>query len=120
MARPTKDPADALTYRLNVRMTDAEGQQLESDAAQAGLTLSDHATRKLEVRSKPRRMKATPERQALITGLGMLGHIRADINQLVKDRMAHKFVRPEDVEAALQAVSMLADLIQSELAANGD
>jgi hypothetical protein len=120
MARPTKNPADALTYRLNARLTDAEGQQLEQDAAAAGLTVSDYAARKLAVRAKPRRSTATPERRALITGLGMLGNIRADLNKLVKDRQAHHFVKPEDAEAAFNSITILADLIQSELSGDGD
>ena len=120
MARPTKDPADALTYRLNARLTDAEGQQLEQDAAAAGLTVSDYAARKLAVRAKPRRSTATPERQALIKGLGQLGNIRADLNKLVKDRQAHHFVKPEDAEAAFKAITLIADQIQLNLPDDGD
>jgi hypothetical protein len=107
MARPTKDPANPLTFRVNLRMTDAEGQQLADDAAAAGLTVSDHL-RGLAVQAQPRRMKATPDRAALIEALGPLGfirsdmiHVRADINQLLKDRWAYKFVSPERVDAAL-------------------
>ena len=120
MARPIKDPAHALTYRLNARLTDAEGQQLEQDAAAAGLTVSDYAARRLALRAKPRRQTATPERQALIKWLGQLGNIRADLNKLVKDRQAHHFVKPEDAEASFKAVTMLAELIQIELSGNGN
>lgn len=119
MARPTKDPAHALTYRLNARLTDAEGQQAEQDAAAAGLTLSDYVAKRLGLRAKPRRTKATPEQQAFIKGLGQLGNIRADINQLVKDRQSHHFVKPEQVEAALQAITDLADHLL-KLSGNGD
>ena len=118
MARPTKDPAQQLTYRLNARLTGAEGQQLEQDAAAAGLSVSDYV-RGLAVRAKPRRMKATPEQQAIIKGLGQLGNIRADINQLVKDRQKHHFVKPEQVEATLQAITDLADQLL-KLSGNGD
>lgn len=120
MARPTKDPADALTYRLNARLTGAEGQQLEQDAAAAGLTVSDYVARRLAVRVRPRRERATPERQALIKWLGQLGNIRADLNKIVKDRQAHHFVKPEDAEAAFNSVTMLADLVQIELSGNGN
>ena len=115
MARPTKNPADALTYRLNARMTDAEGQQLEADAAEAGKTVSDYVAGKLAVRSQPRRMKATPERAALIKALGPLGAIRADINQLLKDRWAYKFVNPEQVERVFKAIEDMADHILNDL-----
>ena len=119
MARPTKTPADQLTFRGGFRLTEAERQQLVYDAAAAGQSVSDYV-RGLVVRSKPRRARVTPELQALVTGLGVLGNIRADINQLIRDRHAYRFVKPEDVEAALKAVSTLADLILSELPANGD
>lgn len=109
MARPKKDPAQQLTYRVNARMTDAEGQKLEADAAATGLTVSDHL-RGLATSgtSRPRRIKATPERAALIKALGPLGFIRtdlqrvrADINQILKDRWAYKFVKPEQMDAAI-------------------
>lgn len=118
MARPIKDPAQQLTYRLNVRMTDTEGQQLEDNAAEAGLSVSDYV-RGLAVKAKPRRVKATPEQQAFIKGLGQLGNIRADINQLVKDRQAHHFVKPEAVDAALNSITDLADQL-FKLTGNGD
>lgn len=115
MARPTKDPADALTYRLNARMTDAEGQQLEQDAAAAGLTVSDYVAQKLALRAKPRQIKATPERAAWIKALGTLGHIRADLNQVLKDRWAYKFVTPERVEGIFAALDRIAHQIHTDL-----
>ena len=120
MARPTKDPADALTYRLNARLTDAEGQQAEQNAAAAGFTLSDYTAYCLRVRAKPRRVRSTPERQALIKYLGQLGNIRADLNKLVKDRQAHHFVNPDDAAASFKAITLLADLVLLELSGDGD
>lgn len=119
MARPSKPAAEKLTRRGNFRLTETEGQQLDNDRAAAGLSESDYV-RGLIVKAKPRRQASTPERQALIKWLGQLGNVRADINQLVKDRQAHHFVKPEDVEAALKSVVNLSDLIHSELSGNGD
>ena len=118
MARPTKIPADQLTRRGNFRLTEAEGQQLDHDAAAAGQSVSDYV-RGLVVRAKPRRVQASPERRAIIASLGQLGNIRADINQLVKDRQAHSFVRPEDVSAALSSITRLADEL-IKLSGDGD
>lgn len=114
MARPIKDPADQLTYRANARMTDAEGQKLEADAAAAGKTVSDHL-RGLAVQAPPRRTKATPDRAALIKALGPLGSIRADINQLLKDRWAYKFVNPDQVERVFKAIEDMANHILNDL-----
>lgn len=64
---------------------------------------------------KPNRPQATPERQALIRALGQLGNVRADLNQLVKDRQAHTFVKPEDAEAAFKSIALIPDMIHAEL-----
>lgn len=107
MARPKKTPDEQLTYRANFRATTLQGQQIEQAAAEAGKTVSDYLLG-LAVGAKPRRKKATPERAAIITALTQLGPIRADINQLVKDRISHKFVNPEQVQRSLAALEDLA------------
>lgn len=116
--RPIKDPADKRTKTPCVRYTPAELVQLETNAAAAGMSVSDF-TRFRTLGIKPDRPQATPERQALIKYLGQLGYIRADINQLVKDRQSHHFVNPVDVEAALTTITTLADMIHHELTGNG-
>lgn len=114
MARPKKTPDEQLTYRKNFRATAAEGEHIEKAAAEAGQTVSDFL-RGLAVGAKPRRKKATPERLALIMALTQLGPIRADINQLVKDRIAHKFVNPEQVQRSLAALEDIAHKIHKDL-----
>jgi hypothetical protein len=128
MARPKKDPAEQLTFRVNSRMTEIEGEKLEADAAAAGLTVSDYL-RGLAVQAQPRQPKATPERAALILSLGPLGfirsdisHARADINQMLKDRWAYKYIEPERVEtvlakmeAAIVAIEAIADKVHNNL-----
>ena len=110
MARPKKDPATSQGYRLNARLSDEQGRQLEQNAAEAGMTVSDYV-RALAVQAPPRKRIATPERAELIKALAQLGflrsdmsHVRADINQMLKDRFAHKYMRPEQVEASLAAL----------------
>jgi len=119
MARPLKDPVNALTKTARFRVTEAELIKLETLATLAGSTVSDYC-RARTLNAKPRRQTITPERQALIRALGQLGNIRADINQLVKDRQQHFFVKPDDVEAALQAITDLADRILNDLSGDGD
>jgi hypothetical protein len=116
--RPIKDPADKRTETPCVRYTPAEIVQLDKNAAAAGMSVSDF-TRFRTLGIKPQRPKATPEQQEAIRALGQLGNIRADINQLVKDRQAHHFVKPENVEAALKAITDLADQLL-KLSGNGD
>lgn len=114
MARPPKPQDEQLTHRGNFRLTDAEGQQLESDAAAAGLTVSDYV-RGLVVQAKPRFPKASPDRAALIKALGILGFVRSDINQILKDRWAYKFVAPERVESVFDRIEAIADHIHNQL-----
>lgn len=117
--RPIKDPDAKRTEKPGVLYTPPEIVQLEANAAEAGMSVSDW-TRHRTINAKPQRRQATPERQALIKALGQLGHIRADINQLVKDRQAHHFVKPEDAEAAFKAITLIADQILNDLSGDGD
>lgn len=119
MARPTKPALEQLTYRGGFRLTETERQQLEQAAAITGQSVSDYV-RGVVVRSKPRRVRSTPERQALIKYLGQLGSIRADLNKLVKDRQAHHFINPHDAEASFKAITRLADLVLLELSGDGN
>ena len=100
--RPIKDPDAKRTEKPGVLYISPEIVQLEKNAAATGMSVSDW-TRHLRINAKPQRRQATPERQTLIKALGELGHIRAYINQLVKDRQAHHFVKPEDAEAGFKA-----------------
>jgi hypothetical protein len=117
--RPIKDPADKRTETPCVRYTPAESVQLEKNAEAAGMSVSDF-TRFRTLGVKPNRPTTTPERQALIRGLGQLGNIRADLNRLVKDRQQHHFVKPEDAEAAFKAITLIADQINIDLSGDGD
>lgn len=119
MARPIKNPAEALTKTARFRVTEAElSEQLPANAAAAGFANVSDYCRAQTLNAKPRRDKITPERQALIRYLGELGNIRADLNQLVKDRQAHHFLKPESVDAALQGIAALSDLLHAELSGN--
>ena len=114
MARPNKAPADQRTKRPIFRTSENESARIEQSAADAGLTVSDYL-RGLVLNAKPRLVKASPERAALIKALGTLGNIRADINQILKDRFAHEYVPIERVDKVFTAIEDLADKILTEL-----
>lgn len=114
MARPPKDPAEQLTERATFRLTESEARQIAQAAADSGQTVSDFV-RGVVLKAKPRRTKATPERAALIAALGTLGFIRSDINQVLKDRWAYKFVQPERVEGIFARIEAIADHIHNGL-----
>lgn len=121
MARPIKTPAEGLTKTARFRVTDAElSEQLPANAAAAGFANVSDFCRAQTLNAKPRRPTTTPERQTLIKALSQLGNIRADLNQLVKDRQAHRFVKPDDAEAVFKAITQIADQIQADLSGNGD
>lgn len=116
MARPTKPPASSLLKTARFRVTETElAETLPELAKAAGYTTVSDYCRAQTLNAKPRRKKATPERLALIAGLGQLGHIRSDINKLLQDRWAYKYVTPEQVAKALAKIEALADTIQTAL-----
>lgn len=114
MARPTKPNNVKLSKTARFRVTDSEFLKLEELAKSEGLSLADFCRSRL-MGAKPRSRKATPERLALVAALGTLGNIRADINQLLKDRHAHRFTKPQDVKAVFRAIEKIADHIQTDL-----
>lgn len=118
MARPTKPAAVRLTQLVQCRMSESEFLQLTEAANASGLSVSDFCRVRL-TNAKPRRKKATPERLALIAGLGSLGNIRSDINQLLKDRWAYKYVTPEQLQKAFAAIEAIAGTILNDLS-DGD
>lgn len=118
MARPTKPDHVKLSKTARFRVTDGEFLKLEELARSEGLSLADFCRSRLS-NAKPRSRKASPERLALIAALGTLGNVRADINQLLKDRHAHKFINPQDVQSVFAAIEKIADHIQTDLS-NGD
>lgn len=118
MARPTKPDSVKLSKTARFRVTETEFLKLEEMAKNEGLTLADFCRIRL-MAAKPRSRKVTPERLSLITALGTLGNIRADINQLLKDRHAHRFVKPDDVQKVFIDIRKIAHQIQMDLGDGG-
>ena len=114
MARPTKTPDQPRDKTAKFRVTDAELSQLERLATESGQTISDYLRGKA-LNAQPVRHKASPERAALIVALGPLGSIRSDINQVLKDRWAYKFVEPERVEGIFARIEAIAEHIVNSL-----
>jgi hypothetical protein len=100
--------------RLHIRLTAEEHTRLNEQAAERGLTVSD-LIRTTALNTKPRLRKADPERAALIKGLGELGKIGSNVNQIAhelhRDRIAGKGPRVPDglIEAALYAIRNLSN-----------
>jgi hypothetical protein len=114
MARPEKIIEDKRTQTARVRLTAAEATKLNAAAEEEGLTLSDFIRNKA-LNAKPRRRPLDPDRKVLISSLGSLGHIRADINQMLKDRWAYKFVDAARVDSAFTSIEAIADKIHNTL-----
>jgi len=100
--------------RLHIRLTSDEETLLSEQAAEQGLTVSD-LVRNAALGSKPRLKKADPERAALIRGLGELGKIGSNVNQIAhelhRERIAGTGHHVPDglIEAALHAVKTLSN-----------
>jgi len=114
MARPEKEIDQKRTITARFRLTAAEAMQLDKAAIEEGLSLSDYLRAKA-LNAKPRVKPKNLERTELIKYLGNLGNIRADINQILKDRWAGKFVKPEQVSNAFASIEEIADRIHNTL-----
>lgn len=111
MARPKKEPTKKVQYRIPKSRYEEFEKEIKDSPFQ---TVSDYC-RARDLNMKPLRKKATPERLALIAGLGSLGNIRSDMNQLLKDARAFRHIQPERVENLFALIEAMADTIQTEL-----
>lgn len=83
MSRPQKSILYRRTKRVELRLTEAEEKALIGLAEDAGLSVSEFI-RKAALGSKPRTVKACPERASFIKGLAELGKIGSNVNQIAK------------------------------------
>jgi len=81
MARPLKQASEKRSNIAKVRLTSAEKKQMKAAAEIEGVTVSD-LLRLRTLSTLPLRRKPSPERAALIRGLGELGKLGSNINQI--------------------------------------
>lgn len=116
---PKKPDEIRLSKTARFRLTESEFLKLEKMAESEGLTVADFCRTGL-MKLKPKQKKTTPERLALIAGLGNLGNIRADLNQLLKEqRSSYSLIKSERILHTFALIEFMADTIQNELH-NGD
>ena len=118
MARPPKEVDEKKGNIVKFRATDAEKQSIEQRAFDEGLTTTDLI--KLKVLGKePKRRKASPERAILIKGLGDLGRIGSNINQIARalnrDHNGQWDVPKDAIAAALYDLTRLSNHIINSL-----
>ena len=118
MARPKKD-IEARVFVIQARVTADELVRLRDLASTFEVSMSDFIRLKL-LASKPRRRRLSPELGVLIRALGTIGNIRADLNQILKDRWAHRYVRPSQIESIFDSLSKISNAIHDNLRDNGD
>ena len=107
MARPPKTPAQPFEISLPIRLTKSQHEALKLKAEQEGLNVSDFVRGKL-LNAKPRQQRALPHEVEAVRALGTLGNIRADINQILKDRFSHVFVHPDRMAKSLKDIESIA------------
>lgn len=83
MARPAKGDTDKRSITVKVRLTISEKKQMADASEIQGVTISD-LLRMRTLSTLPARRKAPPERAALIRGLGELGKVGSNINQIAR------------------------------------
>jgi hypothetical protein len=114
MARPAKALGTKRTLRIDIRLTPDEQSRLFARATEQGLSVSD-LVRSAILNSKPIMRKANPERAVLIKGLGELGKIGSNLNQIAHElhrvRLAGggQSYSENDVRLALQGIRQLSD-----------
>jgi len=104
MGRPHSAADTRRVIRLHIRLTALEELRLLELATERGLTISDFV-RGIVLNSTPVLKKSDPERIALVRGLGELGKIGSNINQIAhelhRERITGMGPRvPDDVIAA--------------------
>jgi len=106
--------------RLHIRLTPGEKTRLLEQAGARNETVSDHV-RRIALHSPPTIRRADPERSALIRGLGELGKIGSNVNQI-----AHELHRARvagyapnysenDVWNAMQGIRQVSDHLHNLL-----
>lgn len=119
MPGPKKPDEIRLSKTARFRVTTAEFLKLEKMAESEGLTVADFCRTGL-MKLKPKQKKTTPERVALIAGLGNLGNIRADLNQILKEqRTSYSVLKLDRIQQIFALIESTADAIHTELQ-NGD
>ncbi|MDI9319062.1 MAG: plasmid mobilization relaxosome protein MobC [Phycisphaerales bacterium] len=83
MVRPTKIADEKRSLTIRVRVTAAEKKTLVTASENEGYSLSDFMRLK-SIHAVPRSKKATPERAALIRGLGELSKLGSNLNQIAR------------------------------------
>ena len=84
MGRPQISAEGRRVIRLHIRLTRSEELRLMELATERGLTVSDFV-RGIVLNSQPQLKKSNPERVALIRGLGELGKLGSNINQIAHE-----------------------------------
>jgi hypothetical protein len=114
MARPTKTPDENRKTQLKFWGTKTEQLELDQLAASFGMNRADFMRfRCLGV--EPLHPKATPDRESLIRILGILGHVRSDLNKILQDRWSYKYVTPERAEGVFATIEDMADQLHKAL-----
>jgi len=84
MGRPHSAAETRRVIRLHIRLTVTEELRLLELATESGLTVSDFV-RGIVLNSNSQLKKSDPRRVALIRGLGELGKIGSNINQIAHE-----------------------------------
>lgn len=112
MPRPKKDAHEKRDTMIRVRFTASEQKRLLASSALSGCNASDYIRLKV-LDNVPRLKKASNERAQLITGLGELGKVGSNLNQIARalNRRAltgrGEWVPDQLIENALQGVDTL-------------
>ena len=113
MARPTKQSADKRSAIIRVRATLAEKKQLEANAAEAGLTVSDWIRGKA-IGAEPLLRKPHPDREVLLRYLAAYGRISSNLNQV--SRQLNRKQDSEEFEIPIRIVAQALDEVREATA----
>ena len=112
MARPTIPRNNQKRSPIQIRLTDAERTTFDQIAFAEHCSLTDLIKQRV-LGTEPKRRKATPERAILIKGIGDLGRIGGNINQIAKAlNEGRGFEIPAgDISRALMEITNLSNRI---------
>jgi hypothetical protein len=111
MARPKKKLEEKLTETIEIRCSKKQKQLLQFKANGKGLSLSDFARGKI-MGAPPRVQQANPFRAQMIKGLGQLGKIGSNLNQIARAINRREAIGSEVPVTGAQIQSALNELQQ--------
>jgi hypothetical protein len=120
MARPEKNQEAIRSKRVDIRLNQSEHLSLVSKAQAQGFSLSDYI-RWAVLNSSPVQKQIDPYRTAIISGLGQIGKVGSNLNQIAHELHRERItdgrnqVSNDRITVALDDLRLISDYLLNHL-----